>query len=90
MGLSSLEKKRLHGNWIVIFHCLKGDYKKDKDTLFSRVFYDKTWCSGFKLKEGIYKEKSFMKRGVKQWNKLPRGVVYTPTLETFEAMLDEA
>lgn len=31
-----------------------------------------------------------MKRGIKLWNKLLRGMVDIPTLETFKAMLDEA
>lgn len=31
-----------------------------------------------------------MKRGVKHWNKFPRGVVDAPTLETLKARLNEA
>lgn len=38
LGSSSLEKRRLHEDLIVIFHYLKGDYKKDKDTLFVGPF----------------------------------------------------
>lgn len=88
LELSSLEKRRLQGNFIVTFNYLKGDYKKDKDTLFSRAFCDKTRDSSFKLKED--KEERLMKRRVKLWNKLHRGMVDIPTLETFKAMLDEA
>lgn len=38
LRLSSLEKRRLQGNLIVIFHSLKEHYKKGKDTIFSRPF----------------------------------------------------
>jgi len=42
LGLLSLEKKRLQGDLVAVFECLKGAYKKDGDKLFSRVCCDGT------------------------------------------------
>ncbi|KAK4824807.1 hypothetical protein QYF61_019475 [Mycteria americana] len=52
LGLFSLQKRRLWGNFIVAFQYLKGAYKKDGDRLFRRACCDRTKGNGFKLKEG--------------------------------------
>ena len=42
LGLFSLEKKRLQGDLIVAFQCLKGAYKEEGERLFVRVDGDRT------------------------------------------------
>jgi len=94
LGLFSLEKRRLQGDLIVAFQYLKGAYNKDGDRLFSRAFSDRTRRNGFKLKEGRFRpdirKKFFIVRVMKHWNRLPRGMVDAPFLETFKSRLDRA
>ena len=41
LGLFSLEKRRLWGDLIVAFQCLKGVYKQEGKRLFTRVNSDR-------------------------------------------------
>ncbi|KFQ69930.1 hypothetical protein N335_12235, partial [Phaethon lepturus] len=92
LGLFSLEKRRLQGDLIAAFQCLKGAYEKDEDKCFSSSGCNRTRCNGFKLKEGRFRlnirKKFFTMRVVKPWHRLPREVVDAPSLETFQAKLD--
>jgi len=94
LGLFSLEKRRLWGRLIAGFQYLKGAYKKDGDTLFSKACCDRTRGNGCNLKEGRFKldrrKKCFTLRVVKHWHKLLREVVDGPSLETFQVRLDKA
>jgi len=94
LGLFSLEKRRLQGQVLVAFQCLKGAYKKDAKTLFTRACSGRTSGNGFKLKGGKFGldvgEKFFTVHVVKHWNRLPREVADSPSLETFKVRLDGA
>ena len=55
LGLFSLEKRRLQGDLLAAFQCLKEAYEKDGDKLFSRACCDRTMGNGFNLKEGRFR-----------------------------------
>ncbi|KFZ45902.1 hypothetical protein N321_12173, partial [Antrostomus carolinensis] len=79
---------------LAAFQYLKGAYKKSGEGLFIRAINDKTSGNGFKLEEGRFRidirKKFFTVRVVRHWNRLPKEVVDTPSLEVFKARLDEA
>jgi len=93
-GLFSLEKRRLWGDVIVAFKCLKRAYKKDGDRLFSRAGCDRARGNGFKLKEDGFRldvrKKFFTVRVVRPWPRMPREAVAAPSLAVFKARLDGA
>jgi len=93
LGLFSLEKRRLQGDLIAAFQCLKGAYKKDEGRLFSRACCDRTSGNGFKLKDSRFRldiKKKFFTLSVKPWHRFPREVVEAPSLGTFKVRLDGA
>ena len=76
LGLFRLEKRRLRGDLLAAFQCLKGAYKQEGSQLFTRVDSSRTRGNGLKLKEGRLKldvmGKLFTMRVVRCWNRLPR------------------
>ncbi|XP_041279602.1 triadin isoform X2 [Onychostruthus taczanowskii] len=89
MGHFSLEKRRLRGYLITIFQYLQGACKRAKEGHFTTACSDRE--NGFKLKEVGFsldiREKVFTMRVVRLWNRLPREVVASPSLEVFKARL---
>ena len=92
LGLFSLEKRRLRGDLINVYKYLRCRRQRDVDRLFSAVRGNRTRGNGHKLKHwkfctNVHKN-FFMVRVMEHWNRLPREVVESPSMDIFKIHLD--
>jgi len=91
LGLFSLEKRRLRGNIIKAYKYLQGECQDDGFRLFSMLPSDRTRSYGYKLKHKKFHTNMsniFTLRVTEHWNRLPREVVESHSLEIFKTGLD--